>query len=866
MEHYDSFDAQHGGGDANQGAAATSFPPIVRPTPSYHHAAFAAIRSYGNNVSDPRTSQTALYNPESFAYTPGMIDTWGGAPFDAQVGSNYDYGAAADRAIEASLYNQPMNQNFGLDERAGGLSSSASASNLQAVPPPSRLASSYLPISTSSPNILGNYQQQQQHYHPQQQQQQQQLSIPLNSSQPSSTSASPASTNSRHGYTIDPKPQSTLSAIAPFNKPSPVSASSATTSEPNDNPWNLVSYNLPFTASGRSTAGVPGDLIGGSTVGPGTDTPGAPLFLRSPTPTKRQRTSQACEKCRDRKAKVSVPSVSWILPSLHTNSLCVTLLSPPSLTSVLGLTSDPFTLPSLPFGHILLRGFVFRFPQCNGARPTCHRCQTRGLLCEYAKERRIRGSNRPGNGGGIGGNSPTEGVRQRIASSPARTSVANLVVPVHISGGQGFTPPSTAAGNGNGSGTGTANANALRASPPPGIAHHRKQLSTRLSPSPKVSGNQPLPVYRTLHVAQSHPELHSSYYSRPRSHTTPYPLAVNIPTHPSPLYQTMRSSARTDLSASDLSEPPSATSSNFGSDLVTFGHIVDVKPEPFALAMRMGGAGDLGQSIGVLGLSHGTSESDDPLHHRLITPHHHVVVKREVLDGVYIGGAGNGSPESYHTSVDVGNAVPGEEGDSLAAPASVWQDRFGISISTSGLLATGGLSAVSTGSASVSSGPSTSSPGPAGYRSHASAHSGGSIQETMSWNYGSNDRSYASSSSPTQTGSQMPIDSQSVNFISTSPKSESLSFTASSSMGNLTSHINYPWNVDQNLDMSTTFPRISAPDQSGVLSPTENDFRNWIDVDGNESKSGVDAAIDGSPIETTSSNSIRAASVLEVRE
>lgn len=107
----------------------------------------------------------------------------------------------------------------------------------------------------------------------------------------------------------------------------------------------------------------------------------------------------------------------------------------------------------------------------------------------------------------------TEGVRQRIASSPARTSVANLAIPVHISGGQGLTPPDTTSScNGN-----TTN---LRASPPPGVAHHRKQLqlSTRLSPSPKVSGTPPMPVYRTLHVAQSHPDLHGQCpYPRPAS-------------------------------------------------------------------------------------------------------------------------------------------------------------------------------------------------------------------------------------------------------------------------------------------------------------------------------------------------------------
>ncbi|KAG8772125.1 hypothetical protein FRC12_003236 [Ceratobasidium sp. 428] len=83
-----------------------------------------------------------------------------------------------------------------------------------------------------------------------------------------------------------------------------------------EHPWNLVSWQ-PFNQDGAA---------------PGT----AAFFLRSPTPTKRQRTNQACEKCRERKAK------------------------------------------------------------CNGARPTCQRCQARGHICEYAKERRMRGPNRTG--------------------------------------------------------------------------------------------------------------------------------------------------------------------------------------------------------------------------------------------------------------------------------------------------------------------------------------------------------------------------------------------------------------------------------------------------------------------------------------
>lgn len=281
MDQYESFDAQHGG-DANQGAA-PPFPPLVRPTPSYPHA-YATILGPGSNGSDARSSQAAFYDQESLAFGPTIMSTWGAATaqgaFDPQTGGgNYDYAQAAERAIEASVYNQHMQQ-FQMDDRA---------SNVQPFPPSSRL--SHNTASNSSPNLFGNHQHLQQVP---------QLSFPPNSSQPSSTSASPASTNSRPGYSIEPKAQALSSAIAPFNT-SPVSSSSVAKSEPADAPWNLVPYSLPF-AAGRGNGAVPGDASGAAAgTGPG----GAPLFLRSPTPTKRQRTSQACEKCRDRKAKVS---------------------------------------------------------------------------------------------------------------------------------------------------------------------------------------------------------------------------------------------------------------------------------------------------------------------------------------------------------------------------------------------------------------------------------------------------------------------------------------------------------------------------------------------------------------------------------
>lgn len=57
--------------------------------------------------------------------------------------------------------------------------------------------------------------------------------------------------------------------------------------------WNLVPYHIPW-----------GSFYHGYKAGtlPGPD--GKCIFLRSPTPLKNQRTGQACEKCRERKAKV----------------------------------------------------------------------------------------------------------------------------------------------------------------------------------------------------------------------------------------------------------------------------------------------------------------------------------------------------------------------------------------------------------------------------------------------------------------------------------------------------------------------------------------------------------------------------------
>lgn len=67
--------------------------------------------------------------------------------------------------------------------------------------------------------------------------------------------------------------------------------------EAGDAPWNLVAYHIPW---GPGYEGYEAGTL------PGPD--GTCIFLRSPTPLKRQRTTQACDKCRERKAKVKIIS------------------------------------------------------------------------------------------------------------------------------------------------------------------------------------------------------------------------------------------------------------------------------------------------------------------------------------------------------------------------------------------------------------------------------------------------------------------------------------------------------------------------------------------------------------------------------
>ena len=107
-----------------------------------------------------------------------------------------------------------------------------------------------------------------------------------------------------------------------------------------DDCWNLIPYNVPWGNNYHN-------YEYGTLPGP----EGACIFLRSPTPVKNQRTSQACKKCRERKAKVRPVTVSEYFAVLIS---------------------------------------VFRV-QCSGTRPSCERCLARGHTCVYVDDpKRVR--------------------------------------------------------------------------------------------------------------------------------------------------------------------------------------------------------------------------------------------------------------------------------------------------------------------------------------------------------------------------------------------------------------------------------------------------------------------------------------------
>jgi hypothetical protein len=101
-----------------------------------------------------------------------------------------------------------------------------------------------------------------------------------------------------HATEID-RPRS-LSISSASTIPSPVTPTHPQSSQDElDECWNLIPYNVPWGNSYHN-------YEYGTLPGP----EGACIFLRSPTPVRNQRTSQACKKCRERKAKVrSVPTL-----------------------------------------------------------------------------------------------------------------------------------------------------------------------------------------------------------------------------------------------------------------------------------------------------------------------------------------------------------------------------------------------------------------------------------------------------------------------------------------------------------------------------------------------------------------------------
>ncbi|OCH88831.1 hypothetical protein OBBRIDRAFT_836276 [Obba rivulosa] len=63
-----------------------------------------------------------------------------------------------------------------------------------------------------------------------------------------------------------------------------------------------------------------------------------------------------------------------------------------------------------------------RKAKCSGDRPTCARCVTRGLVCEYAAQRKMRGPNKVKRNGLVTGDSPAKGDRLQSVSSSDSSS------------------------------------------------------------------------------------------------------------------------------------------------------------------------------------------------------------------------------------------------------------------------------------------------------------------------------------------------------------------------------------------------------------------------------------------------------------
>ncbi|KAG6890651.1 hypothetical protein C0992_000221 [Termitomyces sp. T32_za158] len=126
-------------------------------------------------------------------------------------------------------------------------------------------------------------------------------------------------------------------------------------------PWPEYSDALAPPAPPPNTAPYTHDLLAPRLALAGSLDPATGIFYRSPEHP-RLRTAQACEKCRTRKAK------------------------------------------------------------CSGEHPTCKRCANRGLVCEYAKEGRVRGPNKPKQ-------KHTEPAKKTGESSTAAADTTDLLAP-----------------------------------------------------------------------------------------------------------------------------------------------------------------------------------------------------------------------------------------------------------------------------------------------------------------------------------------------------------------------------------------------------------------------------------------------------
>lgn len=249
-----------------------SFPPLVRPAPSYPHAYANILNPRPDHAYRPQPAffdHRQQQHPDSalpFTVDPNEISAW----------DPNSLNLSAHPGIQQYAFSDSSDPHHGVIAQGPSHTMQhrgpPSPSSIP-FPPPSH-PSQHASQPSFSPHVFSN-----------------QLSVPHPTSRPASQSASPSPGPGRHHYPAGPKHQARM--------PHPASNNN-NLSEPADAPWNLVPYSLPFTGRNR---GSPGGMAGPPT-GSVPGATGNSLFLRSPTPTKRQRTNQACEKCRDRKAKV----------------------------------------------------------------------------------------------------------------------------------------------------------------------------------------------------------------------------------------------------------------------------------------------------------------------------------------------------------------------------------------------------------------------------------------------------------------------------------------------------------------------------------------------------------------------------------